>query len=99
MARATIADYAPQLYGDLASHQELASAPITAAGLTGYAVRWHVVPSTGTQGYILLVALPSAGGGFSILVGSVDDDPSAPQPAVLEQIVAGIRVAAPANGV
>ncbi|MDH6110095.1 hypothetical protein P3T36_005821 [Kitasatospora sp. MAP12-15] len=96
-ARAAMPSRATQLYGALVSHQELVSGPITVAGLAGYAVRWHVAPTTGAQGYLLVVALPATGGGFTVLVGSVDDDPSAPKPAVLEQLVAGITTGPPPN--
>ncbi|WP_329563571.1 DUF2510 domain-containing protein [Kitasatospora sp. NBC_01266] len=93
VARRTMADYAPQLFGPLGSHQELTSGPITVAGVTGFAVRWHVVPQQTAPGFLLLVALPAPGGGFTTLVGSVDDDPRAPAPAVLDQIAIGIRPA------
>ncbi|GAA1240352.1 hypothetical protein GCM10009665_34010 [Kitasatospora nipponensis] len=99
-ARATMTTYAPQLFGELAAHQELDSGPLTAAGLTGYAVRWHVTAQQGgARGFLLLVALPAPGGGFTTLVGSVDDDPRAPLPGVLDQLVAAIRPSTPPNGV
>ncbi|MEY9947044.1 hypothetical protein ABH937_004139 [Kitasatospora sp. GAS1066B] len=93
VARQTMAGYAPQLFGPLGTHQELTSGPISVAGLTGFAVRWHVVPQQAGPGFLLLIALPAPGGGFTTLVGSVDDDPQAPAPAVLDQIAAGIRAA------
>jgi hypothetical protein len=96
VARQAIVDYAPQLFGPLADHQELVSGPIGTAGRTGYAVRWHVTPKQGAQGYVLLVALPGPGG-CTVMVGSVDDDPQAPKPEVLEQLVAGVKVSVPAN--
>ncbi|WP_327069518.1 DUF2510 domain-containing protein [Kitasatospora sp. NBC_01302] len=96
VARQTMSDYAPQLFGQLDSHEELASGPVTVAGQSGFAVRWHVVPAQAGPGYLLLIALPAPGGGFTTMVGSVDDDPQAPGPAVLDQIATGIQPAATA---
>ncbi|MFE9421917.1 DUF2510 domain-containing protein [Kitasatospora sp. NPDC006697] len=90
VARQTMASYAPQLFGPLTSHQELASGPTTVAGLAGFAVRWRVVPQQGTAGFLLLVAVPSPNGGYTTMVGSADDDPGAPPAARLDQIVSGI---------
>ncbi|WP_146259111.1 DUF2510 domain-containing protein [Streptomyces tateyamensis] len=96
VARQAMTGYAPQLFGPLADHQELVSGPLTTAGRTGYAVRWHVTAAQGAQGFVLLVALPGPDG-CTVLVGSVDDDPRAPKPEVLEQLVAGVRVAVPVD--
>jgi hypothetical protein len=93
VARQTMASYAPQIYGQLADHQELTSAPITVAGLKGFAVRWRVVPQQGTPGYLLLVAVPTPDGRFTTMVGSVDDTPKSPDRSVLDQIAAGITPA------
>lgn len=98
VAEQGMAQTAPQLFGDLTSHQALTSGPVTVAGLSGYAVRWHVVPTTGAKGYLLVVAVP-IGGGFATIVGSVDEDPSAPPPAALDQIVSGIRAGGAAGTV
>ncbi|MFF7631875.1 DUF2510 domain-containing protein [Kitasatospora sp. NPDC008050] len=97
VARQTMSDYAPQLFGRLSSHQELASGPVTVAGQSGFAVRWHVLPEQAGPGYLLLIALPAPGGGFTTMVGSVDDDPQAPGPAVLDQIATGIQPATAPN--
>ncbi|MGK4583679.1 hypothetical protein [Kitasatospora sp. HPMI-4] len=91
VARSVMADTAPALFGDLSTHQELPSGPVTVAGLRGFAERWHVVPKDGVKGYVLVVAVPARGGGFTVLTGSVDDHSQAPKPAVLDQIVQGIR--------
>ncbi|MEU9126717.1 DUF2510 domain-containing protein [Kitasatospora sp. NPDC048540] len=90
-AETAMANYAPAIFGKLLGHRELASGPIVVAGVNSYAVRWYVTPEQGAQGYVLLIAAPAEGGGFVLLHGGVDDDPLAPKPAVLEQIVAGIR--------
>ncbi|WP_052681633.1 hypothetical protein [Saccharothrix sp. ST-888] len=91
VARSVMADTAPELFGDLAAHEELPSGPVTVAGGRGFAERWHVVPKQGVQGYVLVVTVPARGGGFTVLTGSVDDHPQAPRPAVLDRIVQGIR--------
>ncbi|MFB7663415.1 hypothetical protein ACFC1R_05605 [Kitasatospora sp. NPDC056138] len=91
VARSVMADAAPELFGDLAAHQELPSGPVTVAGGRGFAERWHVVPKQGVQGYVLVVTVPARGGGFTVLTGSVDDHPQAPKPVVLDRIVQGIR--------
>ncbi|GAA2226205.1 DUF2510 domain-containing protein [Kitasatospora cystarginea] len=91
VARSAMADTAPVLFGELASHRQLPSGPVAVAGRRGFAERWHVVPKDGVQGYVLVVAVPAHGGGFTVLTGSVDDDPLAPDPAVLDRIVQGIR--------
>ena len=88
-------ELAPQLFGTLTAHQALTSGPVTVAGASGYAVRWHVTPTTGSPGYLLVVTVPAAsGGGYVMLSGSVDDDPRAPKPAVLDQIISGVRAGA-----
>jgi hypothetical protein len=92
VARAAMADYAPRIFGELDSHEELTSGPIAVAGSAGYAVRWYVTPKQGAKGYILMIAVPDAqGSGFVLLHGGVDDDPKAPRPTVLDQIAGGIR--------
>ncbi|MEV6206821.1 DUF2510 domain-containing protein [Kitasatospora sp. NPDC051914] len=92
VAKAAMAEYAPRIFGDLASHEELTSGSITVAGATGYAVRWHVTPKQGASGYVLMVAVPDARGrGFVMMHGGVDDDPKAPDPGTLDAIVKGIR--------
>ncbi|MER8182659.1 DUF2510 domain-containing protein [Kitasatospora sp. NPDC094015] len=97
-AEAAMANYAPAIFGKLTGHRDLTSGPITVAGVDSYAVRWYVTPEQGASGYVLMVAAPAEGGGFVLLHGGVDDDPLAPKPAVLEQIVAGIRSTAGGSG-
>ncbi|MFJ1702199.1 DUF2510 domain-containing protein [Kitasatospora sp. NPDC088346] len=97
-AEAAMAEFAPSVFGKLLGHRELASGPIVVAGVDGYAVRWYVTPEQGAQGYTLMIACPAEGGGFVLLRGGVDDDPLAPKPAVLEQIVAGIRTTGSGSG-
>ncbi|BFV59693.1 hypothetical protein KCMC57_up47970 [Kitasatospora sp. CMC57] len=91
VARAEMATHAPTLYGDLTSTRTVVSAPVTVAGVTGYAERWRVEPVKGVPGYVLVVAVRAAGGGFTVLVGSTDEHPDAPKPELLDQLVAAIR--------
>ncbi|MFJ9519765.1 DUF2510 domain-containing protein [Kitasatospora sp. NPDC101801] len=91
VARAEMATYAPVLYGDLTSTSVVVSAPVTVAGVTGYAERRRVEPVKGVPGYVLVVAVRAAGGGFTVLVGSADEHPDAPSPELLDQLVAAIR--------
>ncbi|MFG2821111.1 DUF2510 domain-containing protein [Kitasatospora sp. NPDC048365] len=98
VAEAVMAVYAPRSFGDLEDHEELGSGTITVAGAKGYAVRWHVTPTTGEEGYLLVVAVPAAGGGYTILHGGVDDSAQAPDPVVLDQITAGIRALGSGSG-
>ncbi|WP_405017066.1 DUF2510 domain-containing protein [Kitasatospora sp. NBC_00070] len=91
VARAEMATYAPVLYGDLTSTSVVVSAPVTVAGVTGYAERRRVDPVKGVPGYVLVVAVRAAGGGFTVLVGSADEHPDAPSPELLDQLVAAIR--------
>ncbi|MEV4555846.1 DUF2510 domain-containing protein [Kitasatospora sp. NPDC049285] len=92
-AEAEIAAYAPEVFGPLTSHRELATGAVTVAGVRGHAIRWYVQPGQGASGYVLVVALPAQSGGFVILHGGVDDDPKAPKPAELDRIVLGIAPA------
>ncbi|TWG00375.1 hypothetical protein FHX73_114250 [Kitasatospora viridis] len=97
VARQTMALYAPQLFGTLDDHQELSSGPTAVAGLAGFAVRWHVTPQQGAQGFLLLVAVPAPSGGFTTMVASADDDPRAPRPGALDDLVAAIQPAGRAS--
>jgi len=90
-AEAGMAAYAPRVFGELASHEELTPGATTVAGTRGWAVRWYVTPKQGAKGYVLVVAVPVQGGRFALLHGGVDDDPQAPDPETLDEIVDGIR--------
>ncbi|KDN86441.1 DUF2510 domain-containing protein [Kitasatospora cheerisanensis] len=89
-----IAAYAPSVFGDLKDHDEQSSGTLDVAGASGWAIRWYVHPQAeGPAGYVVVAAVPASGGGYVILHGGVDDDPKAPQPAVLDRIMHGIRQA------
>ncbi|MGW6918660.1 DUF2510 domain-containing protein [Kitasatospora sp. NPDC054939] len=83
--------YAGTIFAGLTSHTDADSGSTTVAGVSAYAVRWHVKTSDGAQGYVLMVAAPVKGGGYVLLNGGVDDDPLAPPPSVLDAIVKGIK--------
>ncbi|MEV7023964.1 DUF2510 domain-containing protein [Kitasatospora sp. NPDC093558] len=90
-AEAAMPAYAAEIFSGMTSHTDSGSGSVTVAGVLGYASRWHVRTSDGTQGYVLLAALPAKGGGFVVLEGGVDDDPAAPDASVLDQILRGIK--------
>ncbi|MCX5213350.1 DUF2510 domain-containing protein [Kitasatospora sp. NBC_00240] len=98
-AEAAIPAYAQAIFSGLSSHTDAGSAATTVAGVAGYAVRWHVRTSDGTTGYVLLAAVPAEGGGFVVLNGGVDEDPKAPDPSALDQILKGIKQDGTGSGV
>ncbi|MEE1785199.1 DUF2510 domain-containing protein [Streptomyces sp. SP17BM10] len=90
-AEAAMPDYAGAIFTGITSHTDSGSGYVTVAGVLGYASRWHVRTSDGTQGYVLLATVPAKGGGFVVFEGGVDDDPAAPDASVLDQILRGIK--------
>ncbi|MFI9272528.1 DUF2510 domain-containing protein [Kitasatospora sp. NPDC052896] len=90
-----------QHYGDRTSHQELAAGQATVAGIAGYSVHWQVTPQDGSGpgGFVTVVAVPDGIGGYTTLVGTVDNAPNAPAPAVLDQLLLGIRPTGPRSGI
>ncbi|WP_195911003.1 DUF2510 domain-containing protein [Streptomyces kaniharaensis] len=90
-AEATMPGYAGKIFTGITSHTDSGSGYVTVAGVLGYASRWHVRTSDGTQGYVLLAAVPAKGGGYVVFEGGVDDDPAAPDASVLDQILKGIK--------
>ncbi|MFE4972182.1 DUF2510 domain-containing protein [Kitasatospora sp. NPDC056651] len=89
-AEAAMPAYAVGIFSGISSHTDAGSGYVKVAGVLGYATRWHVRTSDGTQGYVLLAALPAKGGGFVVMEGGVDDSPSAPDFSVLDQLLNGI---------
>ncbi|WP_158835260.1 DUF2510 domain-containing protein [Streptomyces sp. NRRL S-350] len=83
--------YAGKIFTGITSHTDSGSGYVSVAGVLGYATRWHVQTSDGTQGYILLAAVPAKGGGYVVFEGGVDDDPAAPDASVLDQILTGVK--------
>ncbi|MFD0407559.1 DUF2510 domain-containing protein [Kitasatospora sp. NPDC127116] len=90
-ADAQMPSYAGQVFSGVSSHTDAGSGYISVAGVLGYATRWHIRTTDGTQGYVLLAALPAKGGGYVVMEGGVDDSPAAPDFAVLDQILKGIK--------
>ncbi|MFD4654269.1 DUF2510 domain-containing protein [Kitasatospora sp. NPDC058444] len=90
-ADARMPDYAGQIFSGVSSHTDAGSGYVSVAGALGYATRWHIRTTDGTQGYVLLAALPAKGGGYVVMEGGVDDNPAAPDFAVLDQILKGIK--------
>ncbi|MFJ9695085.1 DUF2510 domain-containing protein [Kitasatospora sp. NPDC101183] len=97
-ADAAMPVYAGQIFTGITTHTDSGSGTVTVAGVLGYATRWHIRTSDGTQGYVLLAAVPAKGGGFVVFEGGVDDDPQAPDPTALDQILKGIRQDGSASG-
>ncbi|MFJ6380377.1 DUF2510 domain-containing protein [Kitasatospora sp. NPDC092039] len=83
--------YTGQIFSGVNSHTDAGSGYVSVAGVLGYATRWHIRTTDGTQGYVLLVALPAKGGGYVVMEGGVDDSPAAPEFSVLDQILKGIK--------
>ncbi|MFJ8474745.1 DUF2510 domain-containing protein [Kitasatospora sp. NPDC094011] len=83
--------YAATIFTGITSHTDSGSGYVSVAGVLGYATRWHIRTSDGTQGYVLLAAVPAKGGGYVVFEGGVDDDPAAPDASVLDQILKGIK--------
>ncbi len=90
-ADAAMPTYAGLIFTGITSHTDSGSGYVSVAGVLGYATRWHVRTSDGTQGYVLLAAVPAKGGGYVVFEGGVDDDPAAPDSSVLDQILKGIK--------
>ncbi|MGW1175219.1 DUF2510 domain-containing protein [Kitasatospora sp. NPDC002543] len=90
-ADARMPDYAGQIFSGVSSHTDAGSGYVSVAGVLGYATRWHIRTTDGTQGYVLLAALPAKGGGYVVMEGGVDDSPAAPDFSVLDQILKGIK--------
>ncbi|MFF2080471.1 DUF2510 domain-containing protein [Kitasatospora sp. NPDC058162] len=90
-ADAAMPTYAGTIFTGITSHTDSGSSYVSVAGVLGYATRWHVRTSDGTQGYVLLAAVPAKGGGYVVFEGGVDDDPAAPDASVLDQILKGIK--------
>lgn len=80
-------------HGGIRSHQVLAERPAVVAGRTGYLVRWRVTTNQGPGGYVQSLVFPSSLGSESpVVVRFVfSAGPDAPPPAVMDEIMKGIR--------
>ncbi|KUO19403.1 DUF2510 domain-containing protein [Streptomyces dysideae] len=79
-------------YGEITSHEVLASEAVTVAGQKGYLVRWKAVTSKGSDGYVESLAFPSPANAEQIVVVRFGVDVSETQ-SVIDEITKGIKVA------
>jgi hypothetical protein len=88
--------YGGTSYGEITSHEVLASKAVTVAGQKGYLVRWKAVTSKGADGYVQSLAFPSPASAdrMVLLRFGVDTDQKV---SVLDEITKGIE-AAPGGG-
>ncbi|MFF8970908.1 DUF2510 domain-containing protein [Streptomyces sp. NPDC014995] len=84
--------YGGTTYGEITSHQVLASKAVTVAGQKGYLVRWKAVTSKGADGYVESLAFPAPADTERLVVlrFGVDADQSV---SVIDTITKGIKVA------
>lgn len=78
-------------YGEITSHDVLASKAVTVAGQKGYLVRWKAVTSKGTDGYVESLAFPSPVSDQQMVVVRLGVDTTEKQ-SVLDEIAEGIKV-------
>jgi hypothetical protein len=78
-------------YGEITSHDVLASKAVTVAGQKGYLVRWKAVTSKGSDGYVQSLAFPSPAHPQQIVVVRFGVDVGESQ-SVIDDITKGIRV-------
>ncbi|MFI9545157.1 DUF2510 domain-containing protein [Streptomyces sp. NPDC052016] len=83
--------YGGSTYGEITSHQVIASKAVTVAGQKGYMVRWKAVTSKGADGYVESLAFPAPAdtGRLVVLRFGVDADQSV---SVIDTITRGIKV-------
>ncbi|MET9833600.1 DUF2510 domain-containing protein [Streptomyces sp. NPDC006385] len=95
IAKADIAKNAEQSYGkgygEITSHEVLASKAVTVAGEKGYMVRWKAVTSKGADGYVESLVFPSPVTEQQMVVVRLGVDVGEGQ-AVLDEITKGIKV-------
>ncbi|MFD7136109.1 DUF2510 domain-containing protein [Streptomyces sp. NPDC059894] len=84
--------YGGTTYGEITSHQVLASKAVTVAGQKGYMVRWKAVTSKGADGYVesLVFPAPADTERLVVLRFGVDADQSV---SVIDTVTKGIEVA------
>ncbi|MGX1273491.1 DUF2510 domain-containing protein [Streptomyces phaeoluteigriseus] len=83
--------YGGATYGEITSHQELASRAVTVAGQKGYLVRWKAVTSKGADGFVESLAFPAPSDPKRIVVlrFGVDADQKV---SVIDEITKGVKV-------
>ncbi|MFE9675170.1 DUF2510 domain-containing protein [Streptomyces sp. NPDC006259] len=84
--------YGGTTYGEITSHQVLASKAVTVAGQKGYLVRWKAVTSKGADGYVESLAFPAPADSKRMVVlrFGVDADQKV---SVIDEMTKGIKVA------
>lgn len=87
--------YGGEIYGEITSHDELASEAVTVAGQKGYLVRWKVVTQKGDDGYVESLAFPSPVNKDMLVVVrfGIDINSKAPKVSVIDDITKGIKAA------
>jgi len=87
--------YGGEIYGEITSHDELASKEVTVAGQKGYQVRWKVVTQKGDDGYVESLAFPSPTNKDMLVVVrfGIDINTKAPKVSVIDEITKGIKAA------
>ncbi|MEV7341296.1 DUF2510 domain-containing protein [Streptomyces sp. NPDC093544] len=83
--------YGGKSYGEITSHEVLASKAVTVAGQKGYLVRWKAVTSKGEDGYVESLAFPSPANAEQLVVIRFGVDVSEKQD-VIDTITKGIKV-------
>jgi hypothetical protein len=83
--------YGGKSYGEITSHDVLASKAVTVAGQKGYLVRWKAVTSKGSDGYVQSLAFPSPANPQQMVVVRLGVDVGETQ-SVLDEITKGIKV-------
>ncbi|MDQ1050029.1 DUF2510 domain-containing protein [Streptomyces sp. V4I2] len=83
--------YGGTTYGEITSHEVLASKAVTVAGQKGYLVRWKAVTSKGSDGYVQSLAFPAPANPQQMVVVRFGVDVEETQ-AVLDEITKGIKV-------
>jgi hypothetical protein len=101
VAKADIAEnaeesYGGPSYGEISSHQVLASKAVTVAGQKGYLVRWKAVTSKGADGLVQSIAFPSPADADRIVVVRVGVDADQTV-SLIDEITKSIK-AAPGGG-
>lgn len=104
-AKADIAESAEQSYGadsygEITSHDVLASKEVTVAGQKGYRVRWKVITEKGDDGYVESLAFPSPADPRRLVIVrfGIDVNDKAPKQSVIDEITRGIKKSAPGGG-
>ncbi|GHG85626.1 DUF2510 domain-containing protein [Streptomyces lanatus] len=78
-------------YGEITSHEVLASKAVTVAGQKGYLVRWKAVTSKGSDGFVESLAFPSPASAKQMVLIRFGVDVAEGQ-SVLDEIAKGIKM-------